>query len=49
MKSDIVKFVGECEHCSYMNPKYISNPSLKPTQKGDRPFAVLHIDLSGDL
>ena len=32
-----------------MNPKFISNPSLHPTEKGDRPFAVIHIDLTGDL
>lgn len=32
-----------------MNPHFVKNPSLKPTQKGNRPFSVLHIDLTGDL
>lgn len=32
-----------------MNPKFVSNPSLHPTEKGNRPFAVVHVDLSGDL
>ena len=32
-----------------MNPSFVSNPSLHPTEKGNRPFAVLHVDLSGDL
>ena len=32
-----------------MNPKFISNPSLHPTKKGNRPFAIIHIDLTGDL
>lgn len=30
-----------------MNPKFVSNPTLHPTEKGDRPFTVLHVDLSG--
>ena len=32
-----------------MNPKFVSNPTLHPTNKGDRPFVVLHVDLIGDL
>ena len=32
-----------------MNPKYIPNPYLQPIEKGDRPMAILHVDLSGDL
>lgn len=32
-----------------MNPKYIPNPYLHPTEKGDRPMSILNVDLSGDL
>ena len=32
-----------------MNPQYVSNPVLHPIEKGDRPFAILHIDLTDDL
>ena len=49
MKSEILKFLSLCEHCSYINPKFIDKPYLKPTQKGDRPFSIIHIDLTGDL
>lgn len=31
MKSDITHFLKICEHCSYMNPKFIDKPYLTPT------------------
>lgn len=49
MKSDIMHFLANCEHCSYMNPKFIEKPHLTPTQKGNKPFSIIHIDLTGDL
>ena len=49
LKRDVTKLITSCTHCSQMNPKYISNPSLHPTEKGERPMSILHIDLSGDL
>ena len=49
MRRDVVTFLSNCEHCMYMNPEFIDRPFLKPTQKGDRPFSVVHIDLTGDL
>ena len=32
-----------------MNPKHIPNTYLHPIEKGDRPMAILHVDLSSDL
>ena len=31
IKSDIIKFLAHCEHCSYMNPQFIDKPYLTPT------------------
>ena len=49
MLTDITKYIATCAHCSAMNPKFISNPSLHLIEKGDRPMAILHVDLTGDL
>lgn len=49
MKLDVIKFSTSCVHCSHMNPKYVPNPFLMPTEKGDRPMSILHVDLTGDL
>ena len=49
MKQDIVIFVKNCVECRKLRPTYSPHQEYFPTEKGNKPFYTICIDLATNL